>query len=306
MGFLDTLALASLLDDDCVDGALGGVSFVAMLFGWGLLAIIKPSVVDQAVMITNVIACVALIFITFTKMYKALKKKKINKKFVIASIIIVSLSFVLGLTINYHSVIFNYEYTKLCSGIALTFIPTLIINLLYPFFYHSEKWEKTSKIKEILASLGNAFSIIITCLVVGQIITIPVGLLGKEQMYNNIATYHNITFNEKRQEIKDMNIDEFLQNKYFEVKDIFNERCKNDNNQNCDKFIKDNYISWLNEYTQDYGYKIFKSKSLNDYEEIIRVVDREYGNEYYSYKIDLNNFSLNKISNEEFLKLLNN
>lgn len=305
MSFLEYVGLSSILDDDSANGLFGGGLFVAGLIGWGLLAIIKPSVIDQAAMVFNLLAFIILLFITFTKIIKSVKKQKLNKLFLIISTIVTLVAFAFGLTIKYHSIIYNYEYNHLCSGIALTFIPILIINLIYPFFYHNsyEKEKVFTKIKFSLGSIVQTVFVIIACFFIGQIITIPVALLGKEEIYNYVAIFHNTSFAEKRKEIKDKTIDEFLQDSYFEVRNIFKERCINDNNQDCDKFIRDNYISWLNQYTDDYGYKVFKSKSLTDTEEIIRIVDREYGNEYYNYKINLNDFSLSKITDEEFDEL---
>lgn len=309
MSFLEYLGLESLFGDDDGGGIIGIVILVAGLLGWVILAFIKSQVIDQAAMVFNLLACIVLLFVTLKKMVGASKEKNINKTFVIVSSILIVIAFIFGLTRKYHSIIYNYEYNHICSGIAFTFIPTFIINLIYPFFYH-DKYEKESiftKTKKSFGSIGLAILIIIACFLLGQAITVPVALLGKEEIYNDFATYHNISFNEKRKEIENKTVDEFLQETYYEVKGVFNERCVNDNNQNCDKFIKDNYVRWLNEYTDEkYGYKIFKSKSLNDTEEIIRIVDREYGTEYYNYKMNMNDFSLTKISNEEFIELLNN
>ena len=309
MSFLEYLGLESLLDD--TGGGFIGVGIMGLgIIGWLLLAIIKPSVIDQAAMVFNLLAFIILLLITLKKMKDALKEKELNKNFVVISIIAIIISFIFGLTIKYHSIIYNYEYNHICSGIALTFIPTVIINLLYPFFYNEKYTEKQNIITRIKCSfgaIGLTILIIIACFLFGQAINVPVALLGKEEIYNNFTAYHNISFNQKRKEIKDKKVDEYLQETYYEVKRVFNERCINDNNQNCDKFIKDNYVRWLNEYTnKEYGYKLFESKSLNDTEEIIRIVDREYGNEYYNYKLNMNDFSLTKISDEEFLELLNN
>ena len=304
MSFLEYLGLESLFDDD--GGGFIGIGIMGVgLIGWLLLAIIKPSVIDQAAMVFNLLAFIVLLFITLKKLISALKEKELNKIFVIISILAILVSFIFGLTMNYHSIIYNYEYNHICSGIALTIIPTLIINMLYPFF-HNEKYEEKqniiTRIKCSFGALGFTILIIIACFLLGQAINVPVALLGKESIYNNIATYHNVSF---RKEIENKSVDDYLQDTYYEVKKVFNERCVNDNNQNCDKFIKDNYVRWLNEYTdKDYGYKIFKSKTLSDIEELIRIVDREYGNEYYNYKLNMNDFSLTKISDEEFENLL--
>lgn len=304
MNFLEYLGLESLLGDHDGGGLIGGGIFALGIIGWWILGIIKPGVIDQAAMVFNLIAFVLLLFNTLKKMMKAFKEKKINKIFVILSIVSIVVAFLFGLTLKYHSIIFNYEYNHLCSGIAFTFLPIVIINFLFPFFYQEEE-KVLVRMKYSLGSIGGTMITILMCLFIGQVITIPVAFLGKEEIYNHFATYHNITFNEKREEIKDKTVDKFLQDTYYEVKNVFKERCINDHNDNCDSFIKNNYVRWLNEYTNKYGYKIFKSKPINDTEEIIRIVDREYGKIYYNYKINMEDFTLTKISNEEFLEILN-
>lgn len=306
MSFLEYLGLESLLGDNDGGGIIGVGIIGVGIVGWLLLALIKPSIVDQAAMVFNILACIVLLFVTLNKMIQSVKEKELNKNFVIISSIAIIISFIIGLTIKYHSIIYNYEYNHICSGIALTFIPTIIINLVYPFFYHNnyEKEGTLTKIKKSFGSIGLTILIIFACFMLGQAITVPVALLSKEDIYNNFATYHNITFNKTRKEIENKTVDEFLQETFYEVKNMFNERCINDKNENCDKFIRDNYVRWLNEYTnKEYGYKLFKSKSLNETEEIIRIVDREYGNEYYNYKMNMNDFSLTKISDDEFLEM---
>lgn len=304
MSFLELVGLDSLLDNSDTGGGVIGLAILVFgFFGWMLLALIKSQVIDQAAMVFNLLACIVLIVVTFSKMIEALKEKSIDKKFIFAYVSVILISFIFGLTMKYHSIIYNYEYNHVCSGISLTFIPTLIINIIYPFFYH-DNYEKESifaKLRKSFGSVGLALLIILACFMLGQAITVPVALLGKEKIYNNFATYHNISYNEKRKEIKNKTVDEFLQENYFKVKSIFNERCINDNNQDCDKFIRDNYVRWLNEYIKKpYGYDIYYAKLLNDSEAIVKVVDMEYNKDDYNYKLNMSDFSLSKITHEEF------
>lgn len=305
MNILEWLGLEKLLGDDFDLGAGSFIVFPLMIIGfigWFYLAIFHSQMIDQGAMVFNLLAFIIILIINLVKLYKGFKNNEIVKGIVILSLLAIVISFVIGLTKNYHSIIYNYEYNHFCSGIAYTFVPNLIIGILIYVFTKDNKISE--KIVSSLGSIGLALAIIVVVFIIGQGVTAFLGLFGKGYIYNNFATYHNISYNENRKEMGNKTVDEFLQDEYFKVKEIFNERCINDNNSDCDKFIRDNYVRWLNEYVKKpYGYEIGYSKKLSDSGAIIKVFDREYDKEYCNYKLNFSDFSLIKITYDEFDEL---
>jgi len=299
MSFLEALGLESLLGDDGA-GAFGCGIFVFGLLGWGLLALIRPGVIDQGAMVFNLLVCIILLVVTIKKLIKVTKEKKVNYLFTVISSIIILISFIYGLTLKYHSIIYNYEYNHICSGIALTFIPTVIINFMLPFFYRDNE-KIIARVKYSLGSIGFTIVVIIEYFMLGQIITVPVGLLSKENaIYGKFTTYHNISFNNKRVEIKNKSLAETFQETFTKIKTEYYQNCTV---QDCDSYIKENYASLFNESMDEYGYQIGIYKSFSETESIIRIVDREYYKDYYYYKLNLDDYTITSITSEEFNEL---
>ena len=305
MNILELLGLEKLLGED-FDFGVGYFLFIPLMiigfFGWIYLAIFHSQMIDQGAMVFNLLAFIIILIINLIRLYKGFKNNEILKGFVIVSLLAIVISFFIGITRIYHSIPYNYEYNHFCSGIAYTFVPNLIIGLLIPIFTKGNKISK--KIASSFGSIGSALAIIVVVFIIGQGVTAFLGLFGKGEIYNNFATYRNISYNENRKDMGNKTLDEFLQDEYFKVKEIFNERCINDNNSDCDKFIKDNYVRWLNEYVKKpYGYEIGYSKEISDSEAIIKVFDREYDKECCNYKLNFSDFSLTKITYDEFDEL---
>ena len=111
----------------------GGILFIGGVVGWLLLAIFRSYLVDKAAAIFNLVAFIVIIIALVIKFYFAKKNKELNIVFLVASILVILISFFVGWRTIYHSSIYNYEYGHIGSGIAYTFIPSLIFVLGFQF-----------------------------------------------------------------------------------------------------------------------------------------------------------------------------
>ena len=307
MSFLEYLGLEyifnSMDNNNGSDSATGcgGILFIVGILGWLLLAIFRSSLVDKAAVIFNALAFICIIISLGIKFYFAKKSNELNIGFLIASILVIIISFIIGTRTIYHSAIYKYEYNHIGSGIAYTFGPTVILNFLFPFFCHYKKEKVTSIIGRAIGSLGLSALIIIVIFFIGQAITVVVYFTGNEDFYNKFVTYHNLEYNSAREEFKDMSIEERLKNIYSRALDNANNRC-NEYSQidDCEKYKRENYKDIISSVASTYGYSIVRNYQINDNEDAIKVSDKEFNSYFYYYVINNSNYTINSISEEQF------
>ena len=126
MSFLEYLGLEyifnSMDNNNSSDSATGcgGILFIVGVLGWLLLAIFRSSLIDKAATVFNLVAFIGIIIVLGAKFYFAKKNNKLNVGFLVASILVIIISFFIGSRTIYHSAIY------------ISFIFTIhIIHLLY-------------------------------------------------------------------------------------------------------------------------------------------------------------------------------
>ena len=199
MSWLEYLGLEYLLGDG--KGNSEGLSFGGLVFliggaCWLLMSIFQASLVNKGIVVFNLLISILLLLLTVIKYIKAFKfmgkdRLKLRIGFYIFSIIVVVVSFIYGLNNTYHSLIFDYEYIGIYSGIASILYPLVILNLLFPFF--CEKNKLGSKIQEGMETIGLFIILTIISFCIGQIVTLGLSFGGNENFYDRFIVYNNNT-----------------------------------------------------------------------------------------------------------------
>ncbi|MBQ9011827.1 MAG: hypothetical protein IJ093_04180 [Bacilli bacterium] len=307
MSFLEYLGLEyifnSMDNKNSSDSATGcgGILFIVGVLGWLLLAIFRSSLIDKAAVVFNLIAFICIIISLGIKFYFAKKNNELNIGFLVASILVIIISFFIGSRSIYHSAIYNYEYNHICSGIAYTFCPTVILNFLFPFFCHYKKEKMSSIIGRAFGSIGLSILIIVVIFFIGQAITVAVYFTGNENVYEKFVTYHNLQYNSAREEFKDMNLEDRLKTIYLKAKENANNRCNEYSYiDDCSKYKRENYKEVIASIAGTYGYSIVRNYSINDNEDAIKVSDKEYNTSFSYYIFNKNDYTINPINEEQF------
>ncbi len=305
MSFLEYLGLEYIfngMDNNSSESAgCGGILFIVGVLGWLLLAIFRSYLIDKAATVFNLVAFIGIIIALGAKFYYAKKTNELNVGFLIVSVVVIAISFFIGLRTTYHSAIYNYEYNHIGSAIAYTFVPSVILNFLFPFFCHYKKEKITSIIGKAFGSIGLSILIIIVVFFIGQAITVVAYFTGNENIYDKFVTYHNLEYNSAREEFKDMNLDDRLKTIYSRALDNANNRCNEYTYiDDCGKYKKDNYIEIISSISGNYGYSIVRNYQINENEDAIKVSDKEYNNNFSYYIFNKNDYTISSISEEQF------
>ena len=280
---------------------LGGLLTFLGLGGWILLLIFRPGLVDKGAAVFNIIAFIIVIGVLGYKFYSAKKYNELNIGFLVASILLIVVAFIIGYFKVYHSVMYNYEYGHIGTGIIYAFGASILINLLFPFFCHSNGEKITSRIGKSIGSLALSGLIILVTFFIGQAATVLIYFTGNEDIYNKVVAYHNLEYNEARVEFKDMNIDERLKTIYSRALDCANNYCnENASIGNCDDYKRNNYKDIIWNQSKEYGYSIVRNYQINENEDAIKVSDKEWSSSFTYYILNKIDFSIVNISEEQF------
>lgn len=316
MTWLEYLGLEYLLNDkdgSSVEGYGAGLLLIGGIICWLLVAIFQGDLVDQGAVVFNMLTTILLFILTVIKYIKALKynnKTITSIIFYITTLIILLISFIIGLFIPCHSLIFNYEYKGIFSGISNMFYPLIIVNLLFPFFVEKVSFGK--KLQEGMETIGLILLSLVALFFIGQIATLVVSFSGHTDFYQNFIQYHNanITESRKRWEYKDSKdfIEQVLPVSAKKMVDYYNE-----NNINQISYKESNDTTNFEKYSlihthETYPVDSFKNNGLGfssrkwieDYVVIYKIVDKEYY-DYYYVKFDYRNYQIiDFITKEEY------
>ncbi len=279
---------------------LGGLLFFLGIGGWILLAIFKPGLIDKGAAVFNLIAFIGIIGFLFYKFYSAKKNNELNIGFLVISILAIIISFIVGFFNIYHSIIYNYEYGHIGTGITYAFISSLILHFLFPFFCHYKSEKVSSRIGRAIGSVVLSILGILVIFFIGQAATVVIYFTGNEELYSKVVTYHNLEYNVARLEFGDLSIDERLNKIYSSALDNVNKYCSENTNVNCDEYKKNNYKEIIGNASKDYGYSIVRSYKINDNEDAIKVSDKEFSSSYTYYIFNKLDFSIKNISEDNF------
>ncbi len=231
MSWLEYLGLEYLLSDDNhldFSGLGSGIFFLFCLLCWLIVGIFQGDLLDQGAAVFNLLASIILLVLTIIKyirMFKKENKNSITKKlFYGFSVIVLVASFIYGIIKPYHTLLFNYDYKHIFSGIAMLFYPLIILNLLFPFFCEERKLGK--KIQEGLETLGLAFASLIVVFLLSQVVTLFVSFTHTEKFYQNFISYHNMEVTKERENWK-----------YLDVSDCIKKLLPNDAKNSLENFV---------------------------------------------------------------------
>ncbi len=207
MSWLEYLGLEYLLGDDNpldFSGLGTGMVFIFGIVCWLIVAIFQGDLVDQGAAVFNLLASIVMLVLTIIKyvnVYKKSKNNSITKKiFYGISFVTIVGFFIYGMIKPYHTLLFNYDYKSIFSGIAMMFYPLIILNLLFPFFCERNKLGK--KIEEGFETMGLALITLIVLFLLSQVVTLFISFTGTEKFYQNFISYHNMSITNERENWK--------------------------------------------------------------------------------------------------------
>lgn len=206
-------------------------------------------------------------------------------------------------TIDNSNITDNLDSINVSTGIVYAFFVCLIVGFLFPFFCRDKSSKNNESIKRAFGSIGLAGIIIIAMFFIGQALTVIVYFSGNESLYDKIVSYHNLSYIQARKEFKDVSAEDTIQTLIIKANENMISNCNKQ--ENCNSYRKENYVYSINNVLTTYGYKVIKHTTLNDNEAKIKIIDLEYEKDYYYYKLNLNDFSLIKLSSEDYDSLNN-
>lgn len=317
MSFLEYLGLEYLFRRDIaessasIEGILGVIGFLL----WILMEIFRPELCRYGVVVFNLLIVPILLFmiiVKFIRTFKNSQKKKMCIFFLIASIIFLSCYFIKGMNSTYHSLVYNYDYVGIFSGIASLLWPIVIINFLFPFFCQSEKVGE--KIKFAFGSLGTLIVVFLICLFIGQTCTVIFSFAKSDFMENpfylRFAVYHDAEITEKRKtweytDTKDL-ISKNIQSDIVKMLDEYKNTNQmqviknNDTPEEFEKKVKSYvYGNFPNETIKEYGVRYLNYKIENDNIIIYKLMDMEYKTIYYS-RVSLDDYHFIDFVDEDY------
>lgn len=282
MTWLEYLGLEYLLSDkDFGEGiSFGGLAFLVGGGCWLLLLFFRPALVNQGVVVFDLFIAVALVILTiikFIKAYKMNEKTMVRNVFYIASIAVIVISFIYGLTKTYHALIFDYEYKKgVYSAIATTLYPTLILNFLFPFFCENSTFG--NKLQECFETVGLFFILVVVFFFIGQVVTLGLSFGGEEDFYKKFISYHDREITNQRKNWEYKSAEECIN----AILPASAQELVNNTKDKTEKAI-------LNNIHENYPYSELKSNNIvfvnkkweDDYVVVYMLRDKEYNNLYY-------------------------
>lgn len=294
MSFLEYLGLEYLFRRDTaessasIEGIFGLIGFIL----WILMEIFRPELCRYGVVTFNLLIVPILLFmiiVKFIRTFKNSQKKKMCIFFLIASIIFLSCYFIKGMNSAYHSLVYNYDYVGIFSGIASLLWPIVIINFLFPFFRQSEKVGE--KIKFAFGSLGALVVVFLICLFIGQICTVIFSFSKSDFMekpfYSQFAVYHDAEITEKRKTWE-----------YADTKDLISKNIQTDIVKMLDEYKNTNQMqNSRSNYTDEEFEKNVKSYVYGNFP---NETIKEYGVRYVNYKIENDNIIIYKLMDMEY------
>lgn len=320
MSWLEYLGLAYLLDDDNAldfSGVGTGMLFLFGIGSWLLVAIFQGDLVDQGATVFNLLATVLLLVLTLIKYIRMLKssvKNNVMKSvFYIFSLVVIIGSFVYGLYVPYHALLFNYEYKGVFSAIASTFYPLIILNILYPFFCKDSKVRE--KIQEGFETIGLVVISLIALFFIGQFATLIVSFTNNESLYQKVITYHNLSITETRNDWKYASVEDCINQLLPIDTKNFLENYQN-TNTNMLNYKEQGDMESYQRHTLIYIHQNYPNGELNTngisfsqmkwespYIVNYVIIDKEYNKKYY-VKFNYENYSIiDYIDSNEYSKI---
>lgn len=317
MSFLEYLGLEYLFGGSASKSSatIGEIFSVIGFLLWILMEIFRPELCRYGVVVFNLLIVPILLFliiVKFIRTFKYSQKKKMCIFFLIASIIFLSCYFMKGMKRTYHSLVYNYDYVGIFSGIAALLWPIVIVNFLFPFFCQSEKIGE--KIKFAFGSLGTLIIVFLTCLFIGQTCTVIFSFTKSNFMddpfYSKFAVYHDAAITEKRKKIEYANTEDLIsKNIQTDIVKMI-EEYKNtgemqklksiDTPEEFEKKVKSYvYGKFPNGIIKENGIRYLNYKLENDSIIIYKLMDMEYKTIYYP-RVSIDDYHFIDFVNDDY------
>lgn len=289
-----------------------GNFFVALgiLILYFIVSSVQGEMADRVSTVFNLIAGIFLV-ITFTIKILAgtfgKEQKKTNSKiFPIILLVILILSFVIGLIRPMPSIFLNFIYNGVFSGLAAVTWPVIIYFLIYTLIVSENKKEE---IKDVFGQIIWTFVIVF---IFSMIASFIFSYNGKLDVFSNVATYKNTSYTQDRE---NLNIDTFMKE---ELKKDAKAKVENQKSLSVYQNLKNSGASeeelnnrlieavhntlFYNTPTslEDKGYKIISFKWIDDTTVILDVLDKETNKNHIYYIVNYKTFDVSNSNVDEY------
>ena len=283
---------------------------------WFIIGTVDGRYQDLSVAVWNLIPAIILLIALFARTLLSITKHDKKKKIIFNIVnVVVTMIFACAFHLYYPyiSLLSQHEYRPIWSFIAYTLWPNFIMLIIYNMIFDKEHGV-IGKITMIPKGFGLFIVAFLFVTFIGQTVSTVLYFTGAKNFYNNFAYYHNIAYREGRKEIKEQSVVDFLNEKYSEIPNKYDEYCKNNYSnftneefeKKCNSYKIGTYVASLNAITdKKYGFKINANHHVKDNnEEIIRVKDEEW-NKYNYFILDMNTFRVTEITEEKYYEIRN-
>ncbi len=337
MSFLELVGLDALLSGDGKDFFGSFFKAAGIFLGiYIVLAIINQILIDKVAAVSDLVIGIIMIIVIFIIYIKKIKsgKKEIEqskknelkeeiqnkeytkaKIFLIVSLILYIASFIAGLFIPFHCLVFDYEYKGVFSALAMPLYPVTITYLIYSLTL--EKGIK-AKFERCLGLIGKFVLFFLSSVIISLSIFILVLLFkGEDFIDKNILMYNNYNYDfQRRINWKVSNYEQYFLEKLPEEAKSYINNVYEDNIANyktvkdsgdmkqAEKIFKEEIKYFSFTFDVEYGLET-QHFVLNDYDYYIRIRDKTYKEEdkdiSYYYKLNFQTYETKIIDKEEFL-----
>lgn len=255
----------------------------------------------------------------YSKMEKQFKNiSKYAKIFLVITLIVFVVSFIVGLFIPYHCLVFDYEYRGIFSALATPVFPVAIIYLIYSII--SAKGKVLDKAKVGVGMVGKFIVFYLLSAIISLFAFILVLALDGEGFIDKyFLIYHNRNYVFERMKwdcdnYKKCILDEIPDNAKEIVKSIYDNNLGNykyfldkGDSEKAEEILKREIkdSSVVGKYGV-YGFREENQIWLDDYSYIIEVINREYKDErsdFFYYRFNWKTYEVEEITKKEYEKL---
>ena len=317
---LEYIGLDTLLNGAGIDlGAsfLGIIFYIPLLIGmvaWIIVAIFFGSYVDKGATVFNLlVAIINIIFILAIILTKLIKQKDKKELFFLIFFIGLNvITFIYGFNHTYHSLLFNYEYKPLYSGLAMTLYPNMIFYSIYLIINKKKNSGKSplGPFSYIFTNLCLFFFIFL----VGQAITVWFAFKDNKEFFDKFVTYHDIySYKERKNwECDDYNkclmdtittnakedVDYWYENNSYDYKKFLDEGNTKIAEERLVSLIhRSNLFGEITD--KNYGFDRAGTLWIDDYNCIYKIRDRVYFT-YYYYKFNWKTYEVVESNEQEY------
>lgn len=278
-----------------------------------LYFIVSSAQGEMADRVSTVFNLIAGIFLVVTFTIKILagtfgneQKNKNSKMFPIILLVILILSFIIGLIRPMPSMFLNFVYNGIFSGLAAITWPVIIYYLFYTLIVSKNKKED---MKEVFGQIIWTFVI---SFIFSMIASFIFSYNGKLDVFSNVATYKNTSYLQERE---NMDVDVFMkeelkkdakakvesQKSLSVYQNLKNSGASEEELNNRLIELVHNTLSYNTPISlKDKGYKIVSFKWKDDTTVILDILDKETNKDHIYYIVNYKTFNVSNSNLDEY------